>query len=119
MKAILSLLALLVLLFAVGCSEKSEKLTEADIHDIKVPQDFDYEMSRMVEFDFTGAYRLPLTISTPEGKLLYRGMMLPGKSMNTKINLASTVRKVVVAYHAQEITLDINGNSISHNFTNR
>lgn len=110
--------ALTILMLIAGCSDKSEKLTEAAMQDLQVPQNFDYQMSRMIEIDLRGAHRVPLTITSMDDKILYRGMMNPATGIVTKINLTSVTRKVRVIYHAHDLELSISNNSLSHDFTN-
>ncbi len=119
MKVLFGLLAITMLLLVLGCAEKSEKLTEVNMNELKVPQNFNYDMSKMVEVNLAGSYRLPVTISSLDGKVLYRGIMLPGTGMKTKLRLANTNSKVMIAYHDQEVILSVNGNKITYNFNSK
>ncbi len=116
MKTLLSILAIVTMLVVAGCSDKNEPLTEANMSELKVPQNFDYEMSRMVELNLVGAHRLPVTIKTTDGKVLYRGMMLPGSGLQTKFQLANAITRVVLIYHVHEVTVNVRNNRIEYNF---
>ncbi|MDD4308989.1 MAG: hypothetical protein PHO32_01280 [Candidatus Cloacimonetes bacterium] len=117
MKAIIFVFALIAMMMVFGCSDKTEKLTEVPINELNVPQNFDYQMSRTIELNLQGIHKAPLTITSMEGKVLYKGMMNPETGIETKINLASVNRKVRVVYHVYDLELNVTGNNLSHTFT--
>ncbi len=117
MKTLFSILAIVAILFAAGCTDKNEPLTEANMSELKVPQNFDYEMSRMVEINLVGAHRLPVTIMTTDGKVLYRGMMQPESGLQTKFQMANAFTRVVLVYHVHEVTVNVRNNRIEYNFS--
>jgi hypothetical protein len=120
MKRIALILALAIsLLLMVGCSDTEDELSEADILQLNIPQDFNYEMYRSVEIDISGAYRLPLSIRTKDNNLLFKAQMNPVTGIKTKLTLPKTIEQVVLAYQMHEITISVTDGEIAYDFSNR
>ncbi len=116
MRTIFAIIMVALILISAGCTDKADKLTEVKIKDLNVPQDFDFEMMRSVNVDLQGVFRLPVTISTESGEVLYQAMMIPASGLHTKLTLPSAIKKVVLTYHTQEVTVKVTGNSLSYSF---
>ena len=116
MRLILGIVLVAMMFIAISCSKQQDKLTGVPIHELKVPQDFDYGMSRQVTLNINGDYRLPLTIKTTDGNVLLNVMMNPERGIQAKLEMPHTVNRVVVSYQRHELTLPINGNRIVHTF---
>lgn len=116
MRTFIAILMTVLILLSVGCTDKAEKLTEVKIKDLNVPQDFDFETMRSVTVNLQGSFRLPVTISTETGEVLYRAMMSPTTGLNTKLTLPSAYKKVVLTYHTQVVTVKVTGNTLSYSF---
>jgi len=114
--SLLVLLSIIFTLFLVGCEDKKATLTAVDVSDLKVPDSFNYETSHQVNVAIQGDYKLPVTITTVEGKVLYRGLLQPANGLAAKLTLPYTVKKVVIIYHVQEVTVNVTTSGIVYNF---
>lgn len=117
MKILLYTLLAAIMLLLTACSEKADNLVEVDMNNLEVPQGFNYDMSRNVAVDIQGAYRLPLTIKSTDGVVLFRAYLNPATGINTQLNLPSTIKSVVVLYQRFEQTVSISNNSLSFDFS--
>ena len=115
MKKLALVLLSLVLLFLAACSDK-ENLTQVSIQELDVPQDFNYNMNSQISVDIQGPYRLPLSITTVDGNLLFRAYLIPEQGINTRLTLPTTVKRVVLHYRGLEKTVAISQNSLSYDF---
>lgn len=111
------ILALLLILLLAACSDK-DKLVQVDIQNLNVPQDFNYNMNRQITVDIQGPYRLPVSITTLEGNLLFRAYLIPEQGISTRLSMPTTIKKVLVHYRGLEQEVSLSGNSISYNFNN-
>jgi hypothetical protein len=115
MKKLALVLLSLVLLFLAACSDK-DNLTQVSIQELDVPQDFNYNMNSQISVDIQGPYRLPLSITTVDGNLLFRAYLIPEQGINTRLTLPTTVKRVVLHYRGLEKTVAIAQNSLSYDF---
>ena len=113
-KLTLVLLSLLLMVLA-ACSDK-ESLTQVNIQELDVPQDFNYNMNSQIAVDIQGPYRLPLSITTVDGNLLFRAYLIPEQGINTRLSLPTSIKKVVLNYRGLEKTVAISQNSLSYDF---
>lgn len=110
-------LALLALLFVLSaCDDSNTKLTEVNMKDISVPQDFNYDMSNTVEVNLQGAWRLPAYIKTTGGNLLFKAQLNPQSGLVTKLILPKTIREVVVEYQSFAVTVNVSDGNLNYNF---
>lgn len=117
MKTMIGLLAILAILMFAGCTDKSETLTEVKMHELNVPQNFNYETVSEVTLQLQGEYRLPVTVLNTAGIELYKGMMSPANGLSTKLSLPNGTRELVLRYHIKEVKLPVNGSNLSYTFT--
>lgn len=109
--------ALIVLLMVLSsCDKKATELTEVNMKDLKVPQNFNYEMNNQVEVNLQGAWRLPVYIKTTGGNLLFKAQMNPQSGISTKLILPKTIKEVVVEYQTFAVTINVRGGNLSYNF---
>lgn len=109
--------ALIVLLMVLSsCDKKATELTEVNMKDLKVPQNFNYEMNNKVEVNLQGAWRLPVYIKTIGGNLLFKAQMNPQSGISTKLILPKTIKEVVVEYQTFAVTINVRGGNLSYNF---
>ncbi|MBC8051753.1 MAG: LruC domain-containing protein [Sphingobacteriaceae bacterium] len=107
------LIAILSLtLFVHSCKKDSSTPTDSikiqSLADIKVPKDFNWELSRNVTFKLNlidskfGNMQHLMEIYTPEGKLIAKGSASPGKPFETKAYLLNSIKEVYIACTAPD-----------------
>ncbi len=117
MRKLAIVLMSLVLVVLAACSEK-ENLTQVNIQELDVPQDFNYNMNSQISVDIQGPYRLPLSITTVDGNLLFRAYLIPEQGISTRLSLPTSIKKVVLHYRGLEKTVSITQNTLSYSFSN-
>jgi hypothetical protein len=113
-KILIVLVATIILM--VACDTSSEKLTQTDMNNLKVPHDFDFAMSSQVEVDIQGAWRLPLYLKTRDGNLLFKAQMNPETGISTKLTLPKTISEVVIHYQSFEVPVNVSSGSLNFDF---
>jgi hypothetical protein len=116
MKRALLIVLGLALLFLVACSNESNKLTEVNMSDLTVPQDFNYDMNNQVLVNLQGRWRLPVYLKTTNGNLLFKAQLNPDTGLNTRLTLPKTIKQVVVQYQMYEETINVSGGTLSFDF---
>jgi len=104
------------IMFIVACDTSSEELTQTDMDNLEVPQDFNFAMSSQVELDIQGAWRLPLYLKTKDGTLLFKAQMNPETGISTKLTLPKTIKEVVIHYQSFEVPVNVSSGSLNFDF---
>ncbi|MCD8481002.1 MAG: hypothetical protein LRZ88_12885 [Candidatus Cloacimonetes bacterium] len=118
MKRALIIMLGLTLFILAACSEESTKLTQVNMGDLKVPQDFNYNMNNQVSVNLQGHWRLPVYVTTTNGNLLFKAQLNPATGLNTRLTLPKTIKQVVVQYQMYEQTIDVSGGTLNFDFRN-
>jgi hypothetical protein len=116
MKKLVFFALIVLLLGLVSCDKKATELTEVSMKDLRVPQDFNYEMNNTVDVNLQGAWRLPVYIKTTGGNLLFKAQMSPENGLSTKLILPKTIKEVVVEYQTFAVTVNVRGGNLIYNF---
>ena len=118
MKRALIIMLGLALLILAACTDESTKLTQVNMSDLKVPQDFNYDMNNQVSVNLQGLWRLPVYVTTTNGNLLFKAQLNPATGLNTRLTLPKTIKQVVVQYQMYEQTIDVSGGTLNFDFRN-
>lgn len=117
MKRTTILIVVLLLLSLAACEKgSSTKLTAMKMSDLKVPDNFNYEMNRKVDVNIQGPWRLPVIITKLDGSTIFKTQMNPEYGINMKLSLPAKTKEVLVHYQSFEIKVNVTGGNLNLNF---
>lgn len=119
MKKLILLLLTVAMIFGLTCCKK--ELDPIDplpkkMSNLKVSNTFSWNTTKDYIFTISGPANRLVKITSADGTVYQKGMVLPNESFRVKLNLPSHIKTVHILYLDQNIEYYLSGSTIDFNF---